>query len=68
MDRLLLRVKEAAELTGYPRATAYDFCARGIWPTVAVGRTIRVPYRDLLEWVEKNTRPAGGPDRADAAA
>ena len=57
MDAVLLRVTKAAELTDTSRSVAYDLIARGEWPSIRVGRSIRVPVKDLMEWIEANKRP-----------
>ena len=53
MERLLLRVAEAAELTGIGRSQAYELVASGVWPRVKIGRSVRVPVAELREWVQK---------------
>ena len=52
MDKLLLRIPEVMEATGWSRAHLYKFLGRpdGI-PVVKVGRTVRVPANALKEWV-----------------
>lgn len=61
MDRLLLRIPEAAELTGVARSTAYELVASGEWPSVRIGRAIRIPTHALEAWVEKRTNHPGPP-------
>ncbi len=53
--RLLLRVREAAELCGMPASTGYALAASGEWPTVRNGRAIRIPTAGLLRWIEEHT-------------
>ncbi len=56
---LLLRPPEAAELAGVSRALGYRWAQNGVWPSVRVGRTVRIPYNALLQWIESNTnKPA----------
>ncbi len=50
--RLLVTVEEAARLTSLGRTTAYALVASGEWPSVAVGRAVRVPLNDLEDWIE----------------
>ena len=52
MEKLLLRVTEAAELASVGRTTAYELIAKGIWPSVRVGSAVRVPLAGLRAWVE----------------
>lgn len=58
MEPILLRPAKAAQLADISRSVAYDLIARGEWPSVRVGRSLRVPVKDLLEWVEANKEPA----------
>src|SRR5207249_1018575 len=43
MDKLLLRVEEAAALASVSRTTGYELVASGQWPSVQIGRARRVP-------------------------
>jgi excisionase family DNA binding protein len=56
VERLLLRVPEAAELTGLGKSKAYELVASGEWPSVTIGRSIRVPLAGLRAWVEEQER------------
>jgi excisionase family DNA binding protein len=56
MDKLLLRVPEAAELTGVGRSMAYHLAASGQWPVVRIGRSVRVVAEGLRKWVEDQQR------------
>ena len=70
MEKLLLRVAEAAELASVSRSMAYELIARGQWPSVRVGSALRVPLAELRRWVEAQTQQAqagGQPDRRDDA-
>ncbi len=55
MEKLLLRVTEAAELAAVSRTTAYELIAAGQWPTVRIGSAVRVPLAGLRAWVEAQT-------------
>ena len=55
LEILTVKVEEAAKMTGYSRGMAYQLVARGEWPCVRVGRSIRVPIAALREWVERKT-------------
>jgi excisionase family DNA binding protein len=52
MDRLLLRVPEAADVAGISRSLAYELIRTGQMPSVRVGRSIRVPADGLKRWVD----------------
>lgn len=59
VERLLLRVPEAAELTGLGKSKAYELVASGEWPSVTIGRSIRVPLAGLRAWVAEQERRCG---------
>lgn len=52
MDKRLLRINEAATIAGIGRSTAYEFVQAGIWPSVKIGRALRIPRKGLDEWIE----------------
>ena len=58
MEKLLLRVSEAAEVASVSRTKAYELLASGEWPSVRVGTAVRVPLAGLRAWVEDQTRQA----------
>ncbi len=58
--RGLLRINEAAEYAAIGRTVAYRLIGRGDWPTVVIGRSRRVPVKDLDAWIRANTRTAPG--------
>lgn len=58
MEKLLLRVTEAAELASVGRTTAYHLIASGAWPVVRIGSAVRVPLAGLRAWVEAQTKAA----------
>jgi excisionase family DNA binding protein len=60
-ERLLLRVPEAAKMTGLGLTKAYELVATGEWPSVTIGRCVRVPLAGLRLWVERRQR--GGLDK-----
>ncbi len=51
MEKLLLRVPEAAALVSISRSKGYELIASGEWPVVRVGRSVRVPVEALRAWV-----------------
>ncbi len=70
MEPILLRPAKAAQIADISRSVAYDLIAKGVWPSVRVGRSLRVPVKDLLEWVEENKQPTGSnhsPGKVDQA-
>ena len=68
MEKLLLRVPEAAELASVGRTTAYQLIASGEWPIVRVGTAVRVPLAGLRAWVEAHTNGASRNSREAQAA
>lgn len=59
-ERVLLKVTEAGELCGFSRSVSYVM-ANGEWKPFAIRlseRVIRIPYDDLMEWVEEKKRQA----------
>jgi len=56
--RGLLRINEAAEYAAIGRTVAYRLIGRGEWPTVTIGRSRRVPLKDLEAWIRANKRTA----------
>jgi excisionase family DNA binding protein len=52
MDKLLVTPTEAAVLIGVGRTTIYSLIARGIIPSVRIGRSVRVPLEPLRNWVD----------------
>lgn len=55
-DLVLLRVSEAARLLSISRSTAYQLVAARAIPTVRIGRSVRIPRKQLDQWIN---------DRAD---
>ncbi len=52
-QRLLLRIPEVAEALGLGRTKIYELIAAGAFPTIRVGRAVRVPLTALQKWVEE---------------
>ena len=61
-ERLLLRVPEAAKMTGPGLTKAYELVATGEWPSITIGRCVRVPLAGLRLWMERRQR--GGDERS----
>ena len=51
-EKLLLRIPEACELTGFSRAFLYDQIGKGDLKVIRVGRTIRIRTDDLKDWID----------------
>ncbi len=52
IDKLLLKIPEAVQATGYSRSFIYEAIAAGSLKVVRKGRTIRVRAEDLKAWIE----------------
>ncbi len=52
MESQLLRINEAAQLAGVGRTAAYDYVMTGTWPSLKLGRSLRVPRSGLMAWIE----------------
>jgi excisionase family DNA binding protein len=59
VEKLLLKVPEAGELTGVGRSKAYELVGNGTWPSIRIGRSVRVPVAGLREWVEGEQATSG---------
>lgn len=55
-EPLLLHVSEAAELLGLSRSKTYELVAAGVIPSVKIGKSVRIPRQELLDWIRANTR------------
>jgi excisionase family DNA binding protein len=53
MDKLLLRVDEAAELIGLGRTKTYELVASGQLPAVHIGKAVRVATSAIEEFVRR---------------
>lgn len=54
----LLTAKEVAAHFRISLASAYRLMRRRTLPTVRLGRSIRVPYSDLVQWLAERKQPA----------
>lgn len=60
----LLRVREAAEVTGIEKWRLYALLKRGEGPAhMRVGRTIRISETALVEWIERQHAAPTNEDR-----
>ena len=53
VEKLLLRIPEVAQATGFSRSFIYEQIAAGGLKAIRVGRTVRVKADDLKEWIEE---------------
>ena len=52
-EKLALRVEEACKLVGIGKTKGYELCATGQWPTIRIGRAVRVPMDGLKRWMDE---------------
>lgn len=55
MERLFIKPKEAAEALCLGRSKIYELIADGTIPSVRIGKSIRVPVKELLEWAKRQS-------------
>lgn len=55
MEKLALRIEEACKLVGIGRTKGYELCATGQWPTIRIGRSVRIPLEGLKRWIDDQT-------------
>ena len=53
LPRLLTATEVAAQFQGIKRHRLYELAKRGLIPSVRLGRALRFPLPQLLEWVEQ---------------
>ena len=53
---LIMSVEQAAEHLGICRATAYNWCTKGILPSFKVANTRRIRRESLFKWVENQEK------------
>jgi len=54
-DKLILTVPEAAGLLQIGRDQAYNLCHVDGFPAVRIGKHIRIPRDQLMEWIADQT-------------
>jgi excisionase family DNA binding protein len=52
-EKLLLRVREACFLTSVSVSLGYQLARSGEWPTVRIGRSVRIPFDGLVHWIDQ---------------
>ncbi|MDQ2987112.1 MAG: helix-turn-helix domain-containing protein [Armatimonadota bacterium] len=58
LETRLLRITEAAARAGIGRSLAYEFVRSGEWPSVKIGRALRIPLALLDEWIDAKVQDA----------
>ena len=57
-EPLLLRPSRAFQLADVPRSTGYMLISSGEWPSVRIGRAIRIPTDGLRAWIARKIADA----------
>lgn len=55
-DRLLYRPAEAFRLTGVSRSQGYALIASREWPSIRIGKAIRIPAELLRAWIDRKLK------------
>ena len=55
----LLTVKELQDYLGIGRSKAYELVNEPNFPTLRIGRSIRIPKDQLEEWIKKSLKKKG---------
>ena len=58
--RVLLTVKETAQILGLPISRVYDLCRQQILPTVRLGRQVRIDPERLEEFIANGGKALPG--------
>ena len=53
VEKLLVTVAVAADMASVGRSTGYALVASGEWPSIAIGRSRRIPVAGLRSWIQK---------------
>jgi excisionase family DNA binding protein len=56
-DERLLKASEVQRILNLSRANVYRLMKAEVLPTIRIRGAVRVPYRDLLRWIESQTKP-----------
>lgn len=57
-ERLIITIREAAELLGLSESTVYRLARENRIPVVRIGASVRVNRRHLEAWIEAHTEAA----------
>lgn len=52
MEPELLSMAAASRILGCSRTTIYSLASRNLVPVVRIGRSVRIPRRLLMEWID----------------
>lgn len=55
-DRVLLTVGEAAKQLGVSKGYLYQKIASREFPSIKIGRSVRIPVEEMMDWIRKLDR------------
>jgi len=61
LEERLLKAAEVQKILNLSRANVYRLMKAEVLPTVRIRGAVRVPYRDLVRWIESRTKQGQGP-------
>jgi len=56
MEKLALRIPEAADTLGVSRSKLYALISEGKLPVIRLGASMRIPAEGLRDWVRRQTK------------
>ena len=59
MEKLLLKVTDAADVASIGRSTVYELIRAGVWPVVRIGRSVRIPQKAVEAWIAQQVEGSG---------
>lgn len=60
LEDRLLKAAEVQKILNLSRANVYRLMKAEVLPTVRIRGAVRVPYRDLVRWIESHTKHGAG--------
>ena len=58
LQPLLLKPAEAAQLLNVGVSTVYDLAAKGMLPSIKIGKSVRIPKAELEAWLRERQQLA----------
>ncbi len=58
LQPLLLKPAEAAQLLNVGVSTVYDLAAKGMLPSIKIGKSVRIPKAELEAWLRERQQVA----------
>ncbi len=59
-EERLLKASEVQRILNLSRENVYRLMKAEVLPTVRIRGAVRVPYSDLVKWIESHTTPGEG--------